>query len=641
MAVNQEQLTSDKETLAAQSVPLKKTRNWLNWKVCALLIVVVSGSVGFTATSLLLRLPQAPNCPKIFWPIASASMRLYCAQLEAETKQVDNLLKAIALVENLPQDHPLRAEINRNVEQWSLDILNIAEAKFQAGELEEAIAIVEKIPHHLEAYNLVEERISRWRSIWAEGEEIFADVEEQLRQSNWNQAFRLAVQLLNLDNKYWATTKYDQTVNNIQLAQEESKKLDTAYVVWRRGGIDNWINAIKEAQQISPDSYAYQEAQNLIEKAKEKIVSHVEKLIERRNWSELQYVTAQIPNNLDFNGQIDDWKTLASAGIDAEFGTTDSLKAAVLSVQKIQPSSPFYQEAQGLIQRWHKEAEDVTILAQARQTASSGTINELNSAIAQADTIPRSNPRYREAQREIRDWQRQISLIEDQPILDRARNIARRGDIASLREAISQASLIGSGRALSSEAQTQVSRWVASIQRQEDRPFLDQAIALGNVKDYQAAIDVASQIQRGRVLYGEAQEKIRTWRREIKAQQDYQQAYSLAENNTAEGLVTAISIVRRIPSSSDMGSQSRQALDRWSFQLLGLATERANQTQFEDAIRLARVIPSESAAYRSAQTQVKIWQNILQPPPPVELDPLPSPTNGLMETNYSNSEVRN
>ncbi len=103
------------------------------WQFWALVLIIVSGSVGFTATSMLLRLPKSPQCVRIFWPIASASKRIYCAQVEAEQETVDSFLKAIDLVEALPQDHPLRNEINRNVEDWALAILDIAEKEFQGG----------------------------------------------------------------------------------------------------------------------------------------------------------------------------------------------------------------------------------------------------------------------------------------------------------------------------------------------------------------------------------------------------------------------------------------------------------------------------------------------------------------------------
>ena len=186
------------------------------WQIWAVTLIIVSGTIGFTATSMLLRLPKSPQCVRIFWPIASASMRIYCAQVEAEQGKVDNLLRAIDLVEALPENHPLRHEINRNVEEWALAILDIAEEEFQRGKLEEAIEAARRVPENVQVYQVVDERVEKWRSIWSEGEEIFAEVEEELRESNWNLAFREAVRLLSVPNKYWATTRYDDTVSKIQ-----------------------------------------------------------------------------------------------------------------------------------------------------------------------------------------------------------------------------------------------------------------------------------------------------------------------------------------------------------------------------------------------------------------------------------------
>lgn len=638
MATNQKKLASKTVNLSGQqsgTMEIQSRREehkQFNWRVWAAILVLVSGSVGFTATSLLLKLPQAPNCPRIFWPIASASMRLYCAQLEAQKKTEDSLLKAIALVEALPSDHPLRAEINRNVEEWALDILGIAEEEFQKGDLEKAIATAKKIPDQVEAYNLIEERIERWRLIWSQGKEIFAEVEQNLRDSNWNLAFRSAIELLNLDNKYWATTKYDEIVQKIQLAREESSKLDTAYVFLRRGGLDNWLKAIEEAQKLPSSSYAYQEAQNVIEKAKDKLLAYIRTLIDNRSWSELQQVAERIPEQLVLTEEVKDWKAMASAGIDAQTGTVDSLQAAILSAEEIDSSSSLYETAQQLIGRWKQEVEDVKILSQAKDLAVSGTVDDLSAAMAQVETIPRSNPRYQEAQQQISEWNRQIQVIEDQPILDQAQLIASRGDIPALKEAINQASLIASDRALYPQVQEEIRGWRTTIERTEDRPFLDQAVALANVKDYQSAIESAEQIRRGRVLYSEAQQNINNWRREIKAQQDLQEAYLIAEPGTSEAIVTAITIVRRISSSTDVSVQGRQALDRWSYQLLSISSEKANLGLFQEAIKLARIIPPESSAHSTAQAQIKVWRKLLQPPVPPVAPPL-----SVTETNYPSS----
>ena len=446
------------------------------WQFWAIALIIVSGTVGFAATSMLLRLPKSPQCVRIFWPIASASKRIYCAQVEAEQGTVDSFLRAINLVEALPSDHPLRNEINRNVEEWAVAILDIAENEFQRGKLEGAIETARRVPENVLVYGLIEERIEKWRSIWGEGEEIFAKVEEELRKSNWNFAFREAVNLLSVSNKYWATTRYDDTVNKIQLAQEESRRLDDAYRVLRRGGIDNWLKAIADAEEISSESYAYQEAQNLIADAKEKISDHIDGLIDARRWSSLSDVVNQLPDSLALSEEIADWRTMASAGLDAQTGTVENLEIAILGLEEIDEDRPLYQEAQDLISRFKLEVQDVTNLQEARNLASGGSIDALNAAIATAEMVPSRNPRYHEARQEITQWTTTIQLREDQPILDQARSSAAGGSLSDLRQAIAQAQSIGSGRTLHNEAQKEIRKWRVSIQRQEDQPILNQAI---------------------------------------------------------------------------------------------------------------------------------------------------------------------
>ncbi|WP_107668773.1 chromosome segregation ATPase [Cyanothece sp. BG0011] len=610
------------------------------WQLWAIILIIVSGTIGFTATSMLLRLPKSPQCVRIFWPVASASMRIYCAQIEAEQGTVDSFLRAIKLVEALPDDHPLRHEINRNVEEWAVAILDIAEKEFQQGKLEAAIKTARRVPNNVQVYEVVEERIEKWRSIWREGEEIFAQVEEELRESNWNFAFREAVKLLSVPNKYWATTRYDDTVKRIQLAQEESSRLDKAYAVMRRGGIENWLSAIADAEKITPESYAYREAQNLIADAKEKIMDHVDDLIDERRWSSLSDVVNQLPDSLALSEEIADWRTLASAGLDAQTGTVENLEIAILALEEIDENRPLYQEAQDLISRFQLEKQDVIHLQEARDLASGGSVDDLNAAIAAAEQVPSSNPRYQEAREEISQWTNTIQLREDQPILDNARSIAASGNISDLREAIAQAQRIGSGRALSGEARQEINQWRTSIQRQEDQPILNQAMALAAGNEYQAAINTAQRIGSGRVLYSEAQRNINQWQQEIQADRNLQEAYLIAQPQTPQALISAIAVVRKIPASTDVGSQAKQALDRWSFQLLSMAQKLASRSLLPEALKLAKMIPRDSAAYSSAQAQITTWNKLMQPPQP-ELPPSLAPQNEfvpILDTETSEGE---
>jgi len=595
------------------------------WKVWAALFVVVFGSVGFLATWQLLNMQKSPNCPKIFWPIASASLRLYCAQLSADSRTVAGLLEAIALVEALPEDHPLRSQVNQQVEEWARDILNLAEKDYQAGNLKQAIAKARQIPNNMAVAAIIEERIAKWQETWTEGNEILSKLEENLRASNWNQSFRLAVDLLNLNNEYWATVKYNEAIAKITVAREDSSKLDNAFNLFARGGLNNWFKVIEEARKIPASSYAYQEAQKLIAKTEDKLKEYAERLIERKQWQALRDLANQTPKDLKIKEDVTDWSVLSAAALDAETGTVDGLEAGILGLEQIDASRPLHQTALAMRERWQLQVQDLKILSEARDLAQAGTIEQYSAAIAKAGEVPRNNPLWSQAQQEIGSWNRQIQVIEDRPILERAQEIALPGDINSLSNAIIQARAIANNRALYRDAQREIGGWQARIERMEDQPILDQAQALANLKDYSTAIETANQIPPGRALSAEASQNIRRWRRELRAGQNLQQANQLAAMGTAEGLTRAIALVTNISTQTDAGVQRTELLERWSYQLLSLATAQANNGRYLEAIRLAESVSPESTAYSSARSQMQGWRNILQPPAPapiVESTPL-------------------
>ncbi|MCU7245463.1 MAG: chromosome segregation ATPase [Microcystis aeruginosa WS75] len=601
------------------------------WKVWAALFVVVFGGVGFLATWQLLNMQKSPNCPKIFWPIASASLRLYCAQLSADSRTVAGLLEAIALVEALPEDHPLRSQVNQQVEEWARDILNLAEKDYQAGNLQQAIAKARQIPNNMAVAAIIEERIAKWQGTWTEGNEILSKLEENLRASNWNQSFRLAVDLLNLNNEYWATVKYNEALAKITVAREDSSKLDNAFNLFARGGLDNWFKVIEEARKIQASSYAYQEAEKLIGKTEDKLQEYAERLIERKQWQALRDLANQTPKDLKIKEDVTDWSLLSAAALDAEAGTVEGLEAGILGLEQIDASRPLHQTALAMRERWQLQVQDIRILSEARDLAQAGTIEQYSAAIAKAGEVPRNNPLWSQAQQEIGSWNRQIQLIEDRPILERAREIAIPGDINSLGNAIIQARAIAKNRALYRDAQGEIRDWQGRIERMEDQPILDQAQALANLKDYSTAIETANQIPPGRALSSEASQNIRRWRRELRARQNLQQANQLAATGTAEGLTRAIALVTNISTKTDAGVQRTELLERWSYQLLSLATEQANNGRYLEAIRLAESVSPESTAYSSARSQIQGWRNILQPPAPppiVESTPL-SPESAI------------
>ncbi|MBD2567866.1 chromosome segregation ATPase [Anabaena lutea] len=601
-------------------------RGWVFWSV---LLTLIPGSVAFLSIAMLLKLPSAPNCPKIFWPLASASVRLHCGQLAASKQTINDLLQAIALVKELPQNHPLRGQINTFLEEWSRDILQLADQSFQEGNLEEAIATARQIPEDLEARKLVEEQITKWQSIWSKAEAIYQESEKELRQRNWQSAFMLSSKLLRVNNKYWASTKYDQLNNIIVTAREDGDKLYKAENLAANRSVNDLLAAIKLAESIKPDSYLHQKAQELIPEFGRKMLNLAKARMEKRDADTALEIVRQIPPIASLQTEIDDFIVLGEAQRSAWTGTVFGLEAAISQAQQIDASRENYDQAQQLIARWQLEIEDVSRLEKARNLASQGTINELTAAISEVQMIPDSNPRANEARQEMGRWRGQVESIEDRPYLDRAEQIALLEDISSLQAAIAEAGQIRSGRALYPEARKKISTWTAKIQRIQDQPYLDQARIIADSGDLNAAVKEAQKIaSSGRALASEAQTAVDSWQEQIRARENWQKAREVAITGTPEALAEAIRLADRVSNRNVLRMDANVAIDQWSQQLLQMAR---SQSEFDVArsIQTARLIPRGSSAYRDAQEQIKTWRQFIlpksSPEPSPELSSEPSP----------------
>jgi hypothetical protein len=587
------------------------TRSWVFWTV---ILALAPGSIAFIAMSMLLKLPSAPNCPSIFWPLASASVRLHCAQLAASKQNVKDLLQAIALVQHLPQNHPLRAEIDRLIEDWSKEVLNLADLSFQDGKLEEAIATARKIPQELAAYKLVDEKIADWQSIWSKAEDLYKEAENETREQRWQSAFMAASKLLRVDNKYWANTKYNQLNQLITQAREDGNKLDQAESLAKSGNVDNLLKAIKLAESIAKDSYIYAKAQELIPEVGRTMLDLAQSKLDKQNGDEAISIAQSIPDSTGLAQDKEDFIALAEAQNSAWLGTVSGLEVAISQAQQIEPSRPVYDKAQKLIARWQLEIEDVARLDRARNFASQGSIGDLSAAIAEAQLIPTNNPRSSEAKTEIGRWTAQIQTIEDRPYLERAEQIALLGDINSLQAAIAEASQIRRGRALYRDSRSKIATWTENIQRIQDRPILDQARSLANNGNLNDAISTANQISRGRALSGEANNDIGKWQEEISAKQNWSKARDVALQGTPEALARAIRLARRVPRSHPLRIDANVAMDQWSQQLLDIARSQG-QADMNRGIETANLIPRGTAAYDAAREQIRTWQQFLNPAP--------------------------
>ncbi len=605
-----------------------KWLSWLaTWQFWVLSTGLMFGAAGFISVAFLLRLPTLPNCPSIFWPLASASMRLSCARVAAQKENVDDLLEAIALVNALPPDHPLRPSINQYIEEWTLDILELSEQQFHAGNLSEAIATARQVPTEVPIgedgktlEDTVEERIERWRAIWTKAEEIYDRVEAQLKGQNWPKAFREATKLLEVGNRYWETTKYNEVTKLIQTAREDGAKLAKAQRLVNRGGVDRILEAIEIAEDIKPESYVYSEAQKAIGEYGRKMMALAEAALEREDLTEAMSIARKIPASANLTEEAKDFIVLAQAESQAWNNTVVGLESAIAQAQKLGPDSPLYSKAQRSIDRWQQTIENAIILEQARDFARSGNVSDLTTAINQAQMVSRSTPVWDEARDDIEQWNDRIERLEDRPILERAEQLAQLGDVESLQSAIDEASKIGSSRALYQQAQSNIADWQARIEQIQDRPYLDRARGLASAGNLEDAIAVAENIRPGRSLYGEAQASISDWEAQLRAERSLDEAYDLASGGTSDSLLAAIERANQVPRSSFWRSEADSLIAQWSQEVLAIARDVATY-DLAGAIAIADRIPYYANNYEQAQRKVEEWDRLLNPPPPPSPDP--------------------
>ncbi|MBD2136856.1 chromosome segregation ATPase [Anabaena sp. FACHB-1237] len=593
----------------ARKMPLW-TKSWMLW---SLILILIPGSIGFVGISMLFKLPSSPKCPEVFWPLASASVRLHCAQIAASKQTIDDLLQAIDLVKQLPENHPLRGEINRQLEQWSEDILKLADQSFQAGNLEEAIATAHKIPPDVNVSQLVDKQIEKWQSIWSKAEAIYQEAEQELRQRNWQSAFMLTSKLLRVNNEYWASTKYDELNNIIVTTREDGDKLYKAEALAKNRNLQSLLQAIKLARTVKPNSYLYQKSQELITEFAQKMLKLAQSTMQAKDADTALEIARKIPPVAELQVQVDDFIMLGEAQRSAFLGTISGLETAISQAQQIDASREIYSQAQELIARWQLEIEDISRLEKARNLASQGTINDLTSAIAEAQQIPTNNPRSQEARREVARWVDQVETIEDRPYIERAEQIAVMEDVNSLQAAIAEASQIRPGRALYFQARQKIRDWTAKVERIQDQPLLEQATALADSGNLQEAVKTAQKIAvSGRALSKQAQTAVDTWQEQINARQNWQKAQQLALAGTPESLSQAIKLANRVSSRNVLRLDVNIAIDQWSQEILNIARSQS-EVDIAKAIDIAKLVPAGSSAYRDAQQEIQNWQQFMIP----------------------------
>jgi hypothetical protein len=562
-------------------LPMKVGKGLLRrWWIVAIALLGCSLGTGALSIFILLRQPPKPQCDRVFWPFASGSLRLYCAQEWAQKRTLEDLFAAIALIDGLPSYHPLRPLIDRWVDIWSKQALNLADEEFQKGDIQKAIDFAKKIPAQTTAHALVEQKIKYWNTVWAKGKGIFQKVDATLKDEDWRQAFGIMVQLLTVDNRYWSQVQYESLNQRIIVAQQDETQLVKAQKLAEAGGIDNLNKALGVLQDLSDGTIFKKSIQKLTTKIARSLVDIAESSLNKQDLNTALNALQQIPREVSFWPEVQDWIDIANAMSNTWSGEVTGYEAAIAQLKKMSPDRPLYSKAQDYIQKWSGDIGYVRLLQDAQAKAADGTPQGLAFAIQQASQIPSDSTQWENAKQFISDWSASLSDQQDQPILNRADELSFKGDSTSLQAAIQEAQRIAPGSSVYKEAQSRIKDWQNQLNPSSDKSFTTD---FGNSPT--TAQDSTD---------GTSQNLLR-------------EAKRIAQKGTPSALASAIETANQIPVESSFRDNAQQAIDDWGNKILNLAIRRANDDRNE-AIAIAQQIPSASSAYDAAQKQIRDWQ---------------------------------
>lgn len=577
----------------------RRLEKWPLWGLTSLTTAILLGGI---STFSLITQPPKPNCEFTFWPFASASVRLYCAQELAQDPTLENLLKAIGLVDVLGEDHPLRGAIDPRIEAWSKLVLDKAEESFHEGNLERAIRFAQKIPQKTAAAKVVNERIVQWKKIWAEGEAINSKVNAALGEEDWRKSFGVMVNLLYVENRYWSETRYNEITKIIIQAQKDEKIIAEAERFAKLGGFDNLNQAVKLVRELPDVTIFKKSIAKVFDSVGKQLIQIAEKALNDEDIQLAMNALSFIPKESKYWQQSKALSTLANATSLTWNSSSDGYLRAIEELSVVPKDSPIYNRAQALIRRWKGEIGNVKILEAAELKALTGEVSDLRQAIAAAYAIGRESEQWEAAQENIRDWTSQVQQTEDQPILDYANELSVSGDATAYQAAIAQASKIAPGRALYEEAQSQITYWRSRIDDFSDlasssapkpssAPWVSPP-TLSNNNQLQPSVEAGSsdELQTNSAL----------------GQRLVSEAQALAQEGSPQNLVDAISLANQVPLNAPERDGANQAIDNWATQLLNQAMAESNFDP-QRAVEIARLIPRFTTVYNEAQARIRAW----------------------------------
>lgn len=301
------------------------------------------------------------------------------AQKWAQMGNPEQLSTAVTAVSQIDPKSYASADAQAFFDQWGEALLTLGLQKWQAGQLDQAIALAKRVSLNPalseEAQNLLQ--LSQARKLaFASGGNW------QVTPTHiWNLMEAIAaVRQIQPQSQFYQAAQTSLASWEVQLAN--LNQLQLAQLVAGLGQPQLLKAAIAQAQTIAPNHPRRLQAQTLI--------AHWQHELER----------------------LEDQPILARAQQWAATGEIESLRAAIAEASQIVLGRALRDEAQALIYSWHRQIqvlEDQSLLRLARSRASQGNLQH---AIQTANRIRPDRALYAQAQTAIRDWQTELQRIE-------------------------------------------------------------------------------------------------------------------------------------------------------------------------------------------------------------------------------------
>ena len=546
-----------------------KLREFL-WPLVWVAILATAGGVSLRAVSVMTQNPPLPDCTQTS-AFSSDSERLLCAQARVRSGSAQALVEAIDLVSPWTPSNPLYDEANRLMNRWSKALLEELETMVQQGDIRQARALVARIPERVESYPEVKSAIATWDKEWSTGREFETEISQAIKAGNWKAARQGLQSLKTLDSNYWVLTRYDQLKVKIEREQTARVQLNKARALAKTGDLKKLGEALAIAKDINLKTAAWAEAQPDLDEWAEKVLQYSFQKWEEEDLEAAVAMVEFVPPDLARTAEARDLISFGYAqrlakdteGWTPSFGQVYNLKEAIQAVQRISPVSPFYDAAQESLDKWQKKLDDMAHLQYASALAEIGQQATYRWAIAEAEKVTQERPQRLQAQTMVAHWQKEIERIEDRPILNRAVRLASAGGKGNLQAAISEAKKVELGRALRVEGQTYIAEWLDRIEIIEDQPFIDKAQQLASDGKLKDAIAEAKKVNEGRALYDDAQSAIQDWTNELQIIED-RPILARAENLAAIGSLTAaIDTAAQIAPGRALYGEARTSIAIW------------------------------------------------------------------------------